>query len=41
MKSFFGAPSGRAKLIKNLYAPHGMGAPSLATGGAEIGSERR
>jgi hypothetical protein len=38
--AFFGAPSGRAYGTSNVCAPHGLGAPSLAMGGAESRTER-
>jgi hypothetical protein len=36
----FGAPSESAYFSSDVYAPHGLGAPSLAMGGAESGTER-
>jgi len=41
MKAFFGAPSGDAQVSSFVYAPHGLGAPLLAMGGAQLRAERR
>jgi hypothetical protein len=37
---YFGAPSGSAHVCNYVSAPHGLGAPSLAMGGAEVRPER-
>jgi hypothetical protein len=37
---YFGAPTGSAHVSSFAYAPHGLGAPLLAMGGAELGAER-
>jgi len=40
IETLFGAPSGNAQVSTLVYAPHSLGAPLLAMGGAQLRAER-